>query len=525
MIRLFCHSAFLLLLSGLSVTAQVPSGYEFSMNEGMQVFVRDGKWGCRDPLGNEACPGMFSFPASAEMCVDRENDREYLTVHSGPAGKGRAWNYQPWFQEGLAIVYRRGKYGYADRKGREVIPCMYDEAYPFSGGAAVVTIHGSKWEFDYMGDRPVSPGEQSFVIDKTGKRISAVYDRVALAFDDFDNLGRHFKDGLAAVKRNGKWGFINQAGREIISCRYDEVWNAFTNGITAVYNGYNGSIYRGGLLGYVHRNGKTVIPCSIPVDWEWEYPEFSNGILRIDPYWYDGIHTVYDTTGKKVKVSDRDEILGYYSDDMIPVVVRVDNERKVGFRNKNGKVVVPCIYDDADYFSEGVAAVKRGGKWGFINRTGNETVPCIYETVRFFHKGMAAVKRDGKWGYINQSGRELIPCIYDRVGFLHEGMIDVSRAGQHGFTDETGWEIIPCAYGEVMPFVDGKAKVKYNGEWEIFNINDTIPRAVRQDIQKLETIRALPVSSLIKPETENSESFKNNHSSFINFFYHGQTSQ
>lgn len=44
---------------------------------------------------------------------------------------------------------------------------------------------------------------------------------------------RPFSDGLAAVKRDGKWGFIDKDGFPKISCHYDEV-SDFSNGTAAV---------------------------------------------------------------------------------------------------------------------------------------------------------------------------------------------------------------------------------------------------------------------------------------------------
>ena len=33
----------------------------------------------------------------------------------------------------------------------------------------------------------------------------------------------NFFEGLASVKLNGKWGFIDKTGREAIPCKYDNV--------------------------------------------------------------------------------------------------------------------------------------------------------------------------------------------------------------------------------------------------------------------------------------------------------------
>ena len=57
----------------------------------------------------------------------------------------------------------------------------------------------------------------------------------------------------------------------------------------------------------------------------------------------------------------------------------VCREDKYGYIDKTGREVIPCKYDDANVFSEGLAKVKKSGKRGFIDKTGREVVPFIYD--------------------------------------------------------------------------------------------------------------------------------------------------
>ncbi len=85
-----------------------------------------------------------------------------------------------------------GKYGFVDYQGREVIPLEYDAAESFSENLALAA------RFD------VSAKVKKFgFIDKTGNEI------IPLNFED----AQSFSDGLAAVKQDGKWGFIDEKGR------------------------------------------------------------------------------------------------------------------------------------------------------------------------------------------------------------------------------------------------------------------------------------------------------------------------
>jgi hypothetical protein len=61
-----------------------------------------------------------------------------------------------------------------------------------------------------------------------------------------------FKDGLAPVaKTEGKWGYINLAGKTVVPFRYD-LAEPFQDGM--------GRIYINGLYGYLDVTGKLVIP-------------------------------------------------------------------------------------------------------------------------------------------------------------------------------------------------------------------------------------------------------------------------
>ena len=54
------------------------------------------------------------------------------------------YDYVGCFIEGLAKVRLKGKYGFVDKTGREVIPLKYDDAYGLDKGLATVKLNG-KW--------------------------------------------------------------------------------------------------------------------------------------------------------------------------------------------------------------------------------------------------------------------------------------------------------------------------------------------------------------------------------------------
>jgi len=61
-----------------------------------------------------------------------------------------------------------------------------------------------------------------------------------------------------------------------------------------------------------------------------------------------------------------------------------------GFADPDKKIVIAPAYEEADFFSEGFAAVKKGGKYGYINKSGKLVIPCKYTVAKPFRVGYLA---------------------------------------------------------------------------------------------------------------------------------------
>lgn len=81
---------------------------------------------------------------------------------------------------------------------------------------------------------------------------------------------------------------------------------------------------------------------------------------------------------------------------------------KYGFEDSTGKLAIPCKYDWAYPFSEGLAAVELNGKYGFVDSTGNLVIPCKYDVAFPFSEGLARVVLDGVGFCINKFGIKYI---------------------------------------------------------------------------------------------------------------------
>ena len=86
--------------------------------------------------------------------------------------------------------------------------------------------------------------------------------------------------------------------------------------------------------------------------------------------------------------------------ELYPIVI----EKKWGYMNDQGKMVIKPQYEKADYFSEGLAPVMMDGQVGYIDKTGKVVIPARYDDGWAFKNGIAGVMIGKRLGYINKEG-------------------------------------------------------------------------------------------------------------------------
>src|SRR5881394_2007889 len=93
--------------------------------------------------------------------------------------------------------------------------------------------------------------------------------------------------------------------------------------------------------------------------------------------------------------------------------------RKYGFIDHTGKIVIRPMFDEVGRFSEGLAAARVNGKFGYINELGNFVIKPQFTLAEEFSEGLARVESADKPSYTDKEFRVNIPDGYiDRSGKL-----------------------------------------------------------------------------------------------------------
>jgi hypothetical protein len=78
------------------------------------------------------------------------------------------------------------------------------------------------------------------------------------------------------------------------------------------------------------------------------------------------------------------------------VLIYIPSRKVFAYMDAHANVIIPTQYNEYQWFSEGLAPVRKGKKWGYINPTMQLVVPFIYDKVELFREGKAIVWQSGK---------------------------------------------------------------------------------------------------------------------------------
>ena len=289
------------------------------------------------------------------------------------------YSYGLQFSEGLAAVKNDTAWGFIDSSGKVVIEFKFNIAEQFNGGSSVVNING-----------------KSGLIDKKGKIIlEPIYDWIY-----FQN------EGFVASKLNGKWGFYHITSRKFITDFIYEDVGPFSNGLAAVKID--------NLYGFINRNGVIAIE---PKYRQIRYKKFGNGLAcAVSPD--NNKWGVIDTLGNVImdfKYFD----LSFPSENKI--FVREKYKQKGYFINQNGEKLFNKTFDDIWIFNDGLCAVRINGKEGIINSEGKWIVePNLDGIGILYHDGWISFHQIGDsntrlYGIINRQGEIVFKPQFSRV--------------------------------------------------------------------------------------------------------------
>lgn len=285
-------------------------------------------------------------------------------------------------KDSLRIVRHHNKYGVVNKKGDYIVPLKYDAI----GNNSPTLNDNTIWEDSELLSVSLD-GKWGFV-NKQGKEVTPIM------YDEVQSMSH--KDDYPWVRKEGLTGNINMDGKLVVPIKYK--WPV------RFYNHKPGAAVINEKDGLIDENNNIILP--FKYDQVWSFGEEGN----ITHLRNNGKFGVVNTSGKIIWPIEYDMIGDVKSDRAI-----IDKDRKRGFLNGDGELVIPMIYEDPGYtytslygFNMGdVAMVKKDGKYGMIDKSGNPLTPFKYDShIDKESPHYYLVKLNGRDIYLDSKGKE-----------------------------------------------------------------------------------------------------------------------
>ena len=322
------------------------------------------------------------------------------------------------------------------------------------------------------------------------------------------------QDGLAIVKQEGKYGYIDKNGKQLASCDYDTIMSIQSANYLVIKNNKKG---------LMDASGKLYLPCDYDVIENYNFPqsflvrkEDKIGVLSslgkwIIPQNFQAISPMDEYGYCWVKQNEKIMLTKSYSNTFFtpvdvdtvfvtdgktktlvgPSVLTIspDTSKEIYYFKKGGKTgafsmngTINCEYDELGVISDNEFIwAKNEGGFVLLYMNGKPLSKNIYDkvliadspnslqsinvqTLSFKEKDYYYVEKSGLMGVINSKGKIIVPLIYQEIGSFYENFAMVKSDGKYGFVNNGGQLAIPCQFVSANHFSDGMAAVEFEGK-------------------------------------------------------------
>lgn len=271
--------------------------------------------------------------------------------------RGRSYEAYVGGTLGYFTVSAGEKWGLLDAEGEDIYDNIYSYISPYgSTGEMLFEADGRQY---IMNGEGVIEAKVDIDYKKTGAYADGLIpvctengtwrylncDTNSYLPDSYEQAS-NFSDGMAAVRKDGKWMLINKDAEQICQTAFSDV--------------------------KLHENG------------DYQY----GGVMVAA---VNGEYGFYSEKGEPLgsfKAKNMEAYLGSY-------VAFADASGKWGFVKKTGEVIFEPQFAQAKSFSNNLAAVSDGQLWGYINKEGNVVIALQFVDAGYFtNKGSCMVSID-----------------------------------------------------------------------------------------------------------------------------------
>ena len=381
-------------------------------------------------------------------------------------------------------VNKKGKVGFVNQDGTEVIKCQYESAYPFENGYAIVSKSKKYGIIDQSGEivlplkyTQISSWNDDLYLIKSGKVMglakhsgeivleakysmiskSNIFGKALIALG-----GKSATNEKKTYQQNAKYGIIDAKGNVLIEPKYKGLYEfAYNpNGELPYYEG------RRLLYSYHYTTDTLQTDCS--------FLGFSNNGFNV----YEC--GVMDGKGKELLKPGLYYWVMKPCSDMVRYYIAKKKETICGYHNLNSnEAIVSAKFkqpmDEIKFWTHGdfigdIAPVN-GDSWTFIDKSGN-VLRSGYQSLK--HSGntglWAAQKTSGQWDVFDENNTNIDALSgFENINFPtkedDKEVFTVEKESLYGCINRNGEVLVPFEYEVALSNTYDVIPVRKDGKW------------------------------------------------------------
>lgn len=377
--------------------------------------------------------------------LNEKNQEIFTEFNKVEAIQNRDKNNNLWYEQNVLKVQKDGKYGLIDLTGKQVASVDYEEIVAISGiensfkvkkdgkygivdNEGKIVIQSQYADIDVLG----KDNKSGFIVKNDAGKYGIVdYSNNQILEIKYDSVEKIYGNDLYVVTVGGKQKLVNKEGTDVLTTGFDSVKQILTNQENAiVFSKFN-------KFGVMNLSGQILMDA--------QYDSLEETKLGIFIAKKDGKYGIIDIN-KEEKVNFNYSSIVY--NEKADIYIAEDSNFNTNILNSNLETKVTGmlielntdkgylkvkIDDNYKYYNfkfeekqeidifpnRTLFLSKKDGKCGYVDKNGKVIVDYIYDdAIEQNDYGFVAVKKDGKWGSIDSKGNIVQEPTYNLDEYL-----------------------------------------------------------------------------------------------------------
>lgn len=322
-------------------------------------------------------------------------------------------------------VHKNGGIGLLTASGEQIFPPAYEEIHVsarFEGGRYAFNLKTKEKDSRYYGGK-------TFLLDESWQQVepTMLYDQIQKSKDVED---------IAIATLNGKSALMNNKGELITPFIYKEIE---TRNI-ARYRLSKDSLEAPYII-KAKRDGLDILLSNTGKE-----------LLQVKTLILDfGYLLTFDENKKRTLYNLQGQILSKEESELLVPLRRTLSENRLkGAVDRDGRLVIPYMYRDLDWFTNKYAIAIKGKKFGIIDVDNNIVLPFDYSYVELLDSNRCILRKN-KYFFGDITGTPLTNKRYSKIEVLSKkhNLYIVWDGQKQGLSNIDGEEILPCEYQDI----------------------------------------------------------------------------